>query len=183
MTMGLLPDAQIFGSRMRRECWARFLRHRLQRKPLVTDPNMHHDTCVTHVPWCMSGSLTRAGGENVPGILGACATRNFTFLAIGPWHLLWRHWRILHHLVMDSRMDGIFVSVTHTFYFTPLHLFHIQLVVSPSLHWPIHLACYVCAAYILQSLYFYTFMYGFIYKLYTYIIYTYSERDVYGINP
>ena len=26
--------------------------------PRVRDPDMHHDTCVTHVPWCMSGSLT-----------------------------------------------------------------------------------------------------------------------------
>ena len=34
---------------------------------------MHHGTCVTHVPWCMSGSLTCGGGENVPGIPGACA--------------------------------------------------------------------------------------------------------------
>ena len=24
----------------------------------VTDPDMHHGTCVTHVPWCMLGSLT-----------------------------------------------------------------------------------------------------------------------------
>ena len=23
----------------------------------VSDPDMYHDTCVTHVPWCMSGSL------------------------------------------------------------------------------------------------------------------------------
>ena len=35
-------------------------------KPLVSDPGIHHATCVTHVPWCMSGSLTRGGGENVP---------------------------------------------------------------------------------------------------------------------
>ena len=34
---------------------------------------MHHGTCVTHAPWFMSGSLTRGGGENVPGIPGACA--------------------------------------------------------------------------------------------------------------
>ena len=27
--------------------------------PWVSDPDMHHGTCVTHVPWCMSGSLTR----------------------------------------------------------------------------------------------------------------------------
>ena len=49
-----------------------FPRRRLQRKPLVSDPGMHHGTCVTHVPWCMSGSLTRGGEENVPGIPGAC---------------------------------------------------------------------------------------------------------------
>ena len=45
----------------------------LQRKPLVSDPGMHHGTCVTYVPWCMSGSFTRGGGENVRGIPGACA--------------------------------------------------------------------------------------------------------------
>ena len=46
---------------------------------------MHHGTWVTHVQWCMSGSLTRGGGENVAGIPGPCATRNFTYLARGPW--------------------------------------------------------------------------------------------------
>ena len=25
--------------------------------PRVSDPDMHHGTCVTHVSWCMSGSL------------------------------------------------------------------------------------------------------------------------------
>ena len=52
---------------------------------VVSDPGMHHGTCVTHVPWCMSRSLTRGGGENVPGIPGAWATRNFAYLARGPW--------------------------------------------------------------------------------------------------
>ena len=55
-----------------------FSRHRLQRKPLVSDPG------VTHVPWCMSRSLSRGGGENAPGIPRACATRNYTYLARGP---------------------------------------------------------------------------------------------------
>ena len=55
--MGLLPDTQNRGLRMRRECRERFPRHRIQRKLLVSDPGMHHGTCVTHVPWCMSGSL------------------------------------------------------------------------------------------------------------------------------
>ena len=26
--------------------------------PRVSDPDMHHDKCVTNVPWCMPGSLT-----------------------------------------------------------------------------------------------------------------------------
>ena len=47
---------------------------------IVSDPGMHHGTCVTHVPWCMWGWLTRGGGENVPG---ACATRNFPYFARG----------------------------------------------------------------------------------------------------
>ena len=50
-----------------------FPRRRIQRKTRVSDPGMHHGTCVTHVPWCMSGLLTHGGGENVPGIPGACA--------------------------------------------------------------------------------------------------------------
>ena len=53
-----------------------FPRRRFQRKPLISDPGMHHGTCVTHVPWCMSGSLTCGNGENVPGIPGACAPAN-----------------------------------------------------------------------------------------------------------
>ena len=63
----------------------------------ISDHGMHHGTCVTHVPWCMSGLLTHGGGENVPGIPGACATRNFTYPARGP---LWsiecvsEYWRI-----------------------------------------------------------------------------------------
>ena len=57
--------------------------------PRVSDPDMHHGTCVTHVPWCMpdrltSGFLWSRRWENVPGIPGACATRNFTYLARGP---------------------------------------------------------------------------------------------------
>ena len=50
-----------------------FPRRRFKRKPLVSDPGMHHGTRVTHVPWCMPGSLTCGHGENVPGIPDACA--------------------------------------------------------------------------------------------------------------
>ena len=37
---------------MRWECRERFPRHRG-----LSDPDMHLGTCVTHVPWCMPGSL------------------------------------------------------------------------------------------------------------------------------
>ena len=49
------------------ECRERFSRDRLQTKPLVSVSGMLHGTFITHVPWCMSGSLTRGGEENVPG--------------------------------------------------------------------------------------------------------------------
>ena len=57
--MGLLPDTQNCGFHMRQECRERFPRHRLHRKQPVSDPGMHHGTCVTHVLWCMSGLLSR----------------------------------------------------------------------------------------------------------------------------
>ena len=84
--MGLLPDTYHCVLRMHRECRERFPRHWLQMKPQVSHPGMHYGTCLTHVSWCMSGSLTRGGGENVPGIPSACATHNFTYLVRGPWH-------------------------------------------------------------------------------------------------
>ena len=82
--MGLLPDTYNYGLHMRREWRERFPRHRLQKKPIFSDPGMHHGTCVTHVPWCMSGLLIRGGGEHVRGIPGACTTRNVTYLSRGP---------------------------------------------------------------------------------------------------
>ena len=51
---------------MRRKFRKRFSRHWFQRKPLFSHPGMHHGTC--DVPRCMSASLTRGGGENVPGV-------------------------------------------------------------------------------------------------------------------
>ena len=44
---------------MHRECRERFPRHWLQRKRLVSDPSIHHGTCVTHVLWCLLGLTFR----------------------------------------------------------------------------------------------------------------------------
>ena len=74
----------------------------------VIDTDMHHGTCMTHVPWCMPGSLSNGFlwsrcGENVPGIPGACTTRNFAYLARGPceracwWSSTVRRWDICRH--------------------------------------------------------------------------------------
>ena len=54
-------------------------------------------------PWCMSGSLTRGGGENVPGIPGACATHYFMYVSDKrPIEKLWRASIIfLSHVTMD----------------------------------------------------------------------------------
>ena len=66
-----------------------FSRHRLQRKPLVSYPSMHHGTCVTHVPWSMSGLLTRVGVENVPFIPGILSKRPIIWTSDDPifWHI------------------------------------------------------------------------------------------------
>ena len=59
--------------------------------PRVSDPYMHHGTCMTHVPWGMPGSLTS-------GFIWSqwrgkrsrhCTTRNFTYLARGPFDPIW----------------------------------------------------------------------------------------------
>ena len=67
-----------------------FPRHRLQRKPLVCDPGMHHGTCVTHMPWCMSGSRWRVKRSRHSRRM---RTRNFPYLARGPCRSSRRQWR------------------------------------------------------------------------------------------
>ena len=58
--------------------------------PRVSYPDMRHCKRVTHVPRCAPASLNNVsfvvgGSENVPGIPGACANRNFSYLVTGPW--------------------------------------------------------------------------------------------------
>ena len=108
--MGLLPETQNCGMRMRRECRERFPRRRLQRKPLVSDPDMHHGTRVTPVPSCMSGLLIRGGGENVPGIPGACTTRNIAYLVRGPCRSKVIKWKTMDIITYTSQTTSIYIS-------------------------------------------------------------------------
>ena len=86
---------------------------------------MHQGTCVTHVPWCMSGSLARGGGGNVPRIPGACATRNFAYLVRGPYNDRCCLLRLKHTTVcgMSYTVFGTKISVRHVFtsYDNPLN--------------------------------------------------------------
>ena len=81
--MGLLPDTSNCGLCMRRECRERFPRRRIQRKPRVSDPGMHYGTCVTHVPWCMSGSLYPQWWGKRSRHSRRMRIRNLTYLARG----------------------------------------------------------------------------------------------------
>ena len=104
-----------------------FPRRRFQRKLLVSDPGMHHGTCVTHVPWCMSGSLTCGDGENVPGIPGACAP------AIS------RIWQEAHGFIDVSAKNDIYIY-DRTTSLLPLPSFT-SLLVSLNLYYCFNFSC------------------------------------------
>ena len=92
--------------------------------PLVSDPGMHHGTCVTDVPWCMSKSHTHVGGENVPGIPGACATRNCSYLVRGPYgvcHLCYK----CHPDINNQTMQVCATDIKQTGGFCIRHLISI----------------------------------------------------------
>ena len=73
--MGLLPDTQNCGLRMRQVCQERFPRYQLQRKPLVSDPVMHvgiaylrwrgkrsrHSLCMRNTQFCVHGKRPITG--------------------------------------------------------------------------------------------------------------------------
>ena len=69
--------------------------------PRVSNHDMHHGTCVTHMSWCMPGSLlngflwSRWQGKR-PRHSRTCATCNFTYLVRGQMHThsILRRWVI-----------------------------------------------------------------------------------------
>ena len=96
--------------RMHRECRERFPCHRLQRKQLVSEFSMHHGTCVRHVPWCMSGSPTCGGVENVPGTPSVCATRHFKYLVRCPCFITYAPHQVLS---FQALFNARFVNNTY----------------------------------------------------------------------
>ena len=84
-----------------------FPRHR-KRKPLVSSLGMHHDTCVTPVPWCMSGSLT--GGWRGKRTRHPWRMRNPQFYLSGKrpmsgiWYTTWNESIHRQKLLVRNRM-------------------------------------------------------------------------------
>ena len=100
---------------------------------------MHHGTCVTHVPWCMSGSLTCGDGENVPGIPGACAPAilriwqeaHYISLRRMAWVILFwttapKHIRLREYLIGHSHLCNIscmiFLVIYQGRYWFPIYM-------------------------------------------------------------
>ena len=73
--------------------------------PRVSDPDMHHGACETHVPWCMPGSLTsrflrnRWRGKRSPH---SRRMRNPQFYVSGEMITLIRLWTHIKHLFARS---------------------------------------------------------------------------------
>ena len=83
--MGLLPDTQ--------NCWCACAGNAGNVFPVTAGArsrhasrHVRHARAVMHVGIAnLRFPLKSAAGENVPGIPGACATRNFTYLVRGPY--------------------------------------------------------------------------------------------------
>ena len=76
-------------------------------QPRVSDPDMHHGTCVTHVPWCMPGSLTssflwsRWRGKTFPAHAQPAILRIWQEAHVG--HVeSWRKWPQIYRLVLTD---------------------------------------------------------------------------------
>ena len=83
--MSLLPDTQNCGLCMRRECKERFPRHRGLAIPACITTRA---CCTCHDAYrgrWLAVSFEVGGGENVPGIPGACASCSFAYLVRSPW--------------------------------------------------------------------------------------------------
>ena len=80
--------------------------------PLRTsDPDMHHGTCVTHVPWCMPGSLTsgflwsRWRGKRSRH---SWHMHNLQFYASGKRPMVWRY-----VYVMETALPSVQIMAWH----------------------------------------------------------------------
>ena len=72
-------------------------------QPQISDPDMPHGTCVTHVPWCMPGSLTSS------------------FLWSRCWEKRFRHSRRMHNPQFYISGKRPMVPYIHILITNPVH--------------------------------------------------------------
>ena len=109
--LGLLPDTWSCGLPMCRERRERIPCHRLQSKPLLSDPGVHHDTCVTHDVMHVGIANLRWRGKRSRHSR-RYTTRNFLYLVRGPWNTNERidtylNLRINYVVICDSYLDAV----------------------------------------------------------------------------
>ena len=112
-SMGLLPDTSNCGLCMRRECREHFPRHRgLAIPTCITACDAYQDRLLTV-------SFEVGCGENVPGIPGACATRNFTCMVRGPlsaWCVV--AWHQYHRALKYPSLNPFQLCVSESFHWS-----------------------------------------------------------------
>ena len=109
--MGLLPDTQNCGCACAGNAGNVF--------PVTAGKRSRHASRhVRHARAVMHAGIANwrfpfksAAGENVPGIPGACATRNFAYLARGPWTRNHIHYKVGWNYFRIPNFNGCAVDV------------------------------------------------------------------------
>ena len=108
--------------------WASYQMHKIAgcacagNAPLVSDPDMHHGTCVTHVPWCMPGSLTsgflwsRWRGKRFRHSR-RMRIPYFTYLVRGPYHKIIHFHRITSSYTLEYHVSQISILTPSAFWY------------------------------------------------------------------
>ena len=128
LALGYVNDSSLWTSWQIRKIGGYACAGNVSLPPQVSNPNMHHSTCMTHVSWRMLGSLISGflwswWWGNVPGIPDACATRNFTYLVRGPWCEQFEQSR-LFPLNMDHPLQWCYIRIRRQNYEHPVCLFN-----------------------------------------------------------
>ena len=86
-----------------------FSRYWFLRKPLVSDPGMHHATCVTHVPWYMSEWLTRGAGKTFPAFPAHAQTEILRIWQEEAHDIMTMPWRVFVVQKWNMNLTGLYV--------------------------------------------------------------------------
>ena len=72
--------------------------------PRFSNPDMHLGTCATHVPWCMTGSLTSGGGQTFPAFRAYALLLNSSIISVSGSELVQV---CIRYCMLDTGIDKI----------------------------------------------------------------------------